>query len=271
LSTGGTARLQILHGNTACQHVVHFGGGTFTANAYSQARKRLPLRVYHRLLEQVAAATRKTTETASRWFGHRVWAVDGSSFSMPDTPALQAYFGQPGGQWPGCGFSVAKWLVLFDIATGMLLRSTTAPLRSHEMAWCREISDDLQAGDVVLGDRGFCSFAHLALLLGRSLHAVFRMHQKQIVDFTPGRLQATPRSWARNLEGLPHSRWVRAQGDLDQVVVWFKPKQKPTWRSQEDYSRLPAEITVRELRYGIETPGFRVREVTLVTTLRRAS
>ncbi len=25
--------LQILHGNTACQHVVHFGGRTFTDNA----------------------------------------------------------------------------------------------------------------------------------------------------------------------------------------------------------------------------------------------
>ncbi len=34
--------------------------------------------------------------------------MDGSSFSMPDTPELQAAFGQPGNQEPGCGFPVAK-------------------------------------------------------------------------------------------------------------------------------------------------------------------
>ena len=46
---------------------------------------------------------------------------------------------------------------------------------------------------MLVGDRGFCSFAHLALLLARGAHAVFRMHQKQIVDFTPGRPHASPR------------------------------------------------------------------------------
>ncbi|MCB9872696.1 MAG: hypothetical protein H6821_00835 [Planctomycetaceae bacterium] len=32
----------------------------------------------------------------ARWLGHRVFFADGSSFSMPDTPPLQAHFGQPG-------------------------------------------------------------------------------------------------------------------------------------------------------------------------------
>src|SRR5262249_61549988 len=87
--------LQILHGNTACQHVVQFGCWTFTDSAYCQARKRLPLRVYHRLLERTAAAARRATAEDWRWFGLRVWVVDGSSFSMSDTPELQAAFGQP--------------------------------------------------------------------------------------------------------------------------------------------------------------------------------
>ena len=50
--------LQVLHGNTACQHVVHFGGWSFTDSAYCQARKRLPLAVYHWLLEKVTATYR---------------------------------------------------------------------------------------------------------------------------------------------------------------------------------------------------------------------
>ena len=90
--------LQVLHGNTACSHVVHFGGWTFTDSAYCQARKRLPLALFHWLLERTAAVLRSATAAASQWRGHRVWLVDGSGFSMPDTPELQRHFGQPGGQ-----------------------------------------------------------------------------------------------------------------------------------------------------------------------------
>jgi hypothetical protein len=261
--------LQILHGNTACPHVVHFGQWAFTDSAYCQARKRLPLAVLHRLLERTAAVSRGATAGDARWRGHRTWLVDGSSFSMPDEPALQAHFGQPGGQRKGCGFPVAKWLALFDLTTGMLLRSATAPLRTHDMAQAPAIARALEPGDLVLGDRGFCSYAHRALLLGGGLHALFRVHQKQIVDFTPGRPRA--RRGSKDLPGLPHSRWVLAQGDSDQIVVWSKPKQKPSWMTEPEYAALPGEITVRELRYRVEVPGYRVREVTLVTTLLEAS
>jgi hypothetical protein len=262
--------LQVLHGNTACQHVVHFGGWTFTDSAYCQARKRLPLAVYHWLVERTASVMRAAPD-AARWLGHRVWVVDGSSFSMPDEPGLQRHFGQPGCQRKGCGFPVAKWLALFDVTSGMLLRSTTAPLRTHDMSQVGPISDGLEPGNVVLGDRGFCSYAHLAILLRRGLHAVFRIHQQQIVDFTPGRPTARRDGPYPRPQGLPSSRWVLAHGPQDQVVAWTKPTRRPVWMSEEEFAMLPAEITVRELRYRVETPGYRVREITLVTTLLDAS
>lgn len=258
--------LQILHGNTACQHVVQFGCRTFSDSAYCQARKRLPLRVLHRLLEWITRAERRATASGHRWFGHRVWVMDGSSFSMPDTPELQAAFGQPGNQQPGCGFPVAKWLALFDVGTGMLLRSSTAPLRSHEMSSCAAISDGLEAGDVVLGDRGFSSYAHTAILVGRGLHGLFRLHQRRAVDAPP----VGPRAGAREFDspaGLPGSRWAPARGESDRIVVWQKPKIKPTWMSAEAYAAVPAEVTVRVVRYRVESPGFRVGEVTVMTTL----
>ena len=166
--------LQVLHGNTACQHVVHFGRWNFTDSAYCAARKRLPLGALRRLAAQVAQRVRTSATAAATWHGHRVWLIDGSSFSMPDTPELQKAFGQPGGRRKGCGFPVAKFLALFDLATGLLLRVDPAPLRSHEMAQCAVATSGLLPGDVVLGDRGFCSYAHLAPLLDRHLHGVFR-------------------------------------------------------------------------------------------------
>jgi Transposase DDE domain len=265
--------LQILHGNTACQHTVHFGQWNFTDSAYCAARKRLPLGVLRRLAEWIAERFRTTTTAASTWYGHRVWLLDGSSFSMPDTPELQAAFGQPGGQKKGCGFPVAKFLGLFDLATGMLLRVEPAPLRSHEMSRCGVATAGLLAGDVVLGDRGFCSYAHIAILLNRKLHGVFRAHQRQIIDFTPGRPQAAVGKAKKPHEATirPHSRWVLSQGESDQVVIWYKPKIKPKWMSKDEYALLPEEIAVRELRYKVHAPGYRVGEVTLVTTLLEAS
>ena len=258
--------LQILHGNTACSHVVQFGRWTFSDSAYCQARKRLPLRVLHRLLEWITEATRRTTASTHRWFGHRVWVMDGSSFSMPDTPELQAAFGQPGNQKPGCGFPVAKWLALFDVGTGMLLRGAPAPLRSHEMARCPAISEGLEPGDIVMGDRGLSSYVHLAILAARDLHGLFRLHQRRIVDFAAGLARSDMREFD-SPAGLPGSRWAPAKADRDQIVVWHKPKSKPAWMSKADYAALPAELTVRVLRYRVESPGFRVGEVTVVTTL----
>ena len=50
--------LQILHGNTACSHVVHFGRWNFTDAAYCAARKRLPLAVLRRLAARIAERVR---------------------------------------------------------------------------------------------------------------------------------------------------------------------------------------------------------------------
>jgi hypothetical protein len=124
----------------------------------------------------------------------------------------------------------------------------------------------LTAGDVLVADRGFCSFAGLALVMSRGIHAVFRLHQKQIVDFTPGRAHAHPRR-SGVPKGMPRSRWIRAYGLTDQLVEYFKPARRPERMSAAEYQALPESIVVRELRYRIEVPGFRTHEVTLVTTL----
>ncbi len=262
--------LQILHGNTACSHTVHFGGWNFTDSAYCAARKRLPLGVIRRLAAWVAERFRQSTTAQATWRNHRVWLLDGSSFSMPDEPELQAAFGQPSGQRKGCGFPVAKFLALFDLATGMLLRVEPAPLRSHEMSRSAVATSGLLPGDIVLGDRGFCSYAHLAILLNRRLHGVFRTSTADR-RLHPGAAARGKAKGPHEATIRPHSRWVRSQGESDQVVIWHKPKRRPMWMSKEEYDALPGEITVREVRYRVHTPGYRVGEVTLVTTLLDAS
>ena len=54
--------LQILHGNTACSHLPRLVGQRFTAAAFCQARTRLPLGVWQRLLRQTSAVCEQTTQ-----------------------------------------------------------------------------------------------------------------------------------------------------------------------------------------------------------------
>jgi hypothetical protein len=185
---------------------------------------------------------------------------------MPDVPELQEHFGQPAGQRDGSGFPVAHLLALFHVGTGMLTEAIAGPLYTHDMSGVARLHPKLRQGDLLVGDRGFCSFAHLALLVARGVHGIFRVHQRQIVDFTPHRSHA-PTSPKRRTKGVPHSRWARGLGLTDQIVAWIKPEQRPEWMTAEPYAVLPAELLVRELRYRTGRAGFRVREVTLVTTL----
>jgi len=125
---------------------------------------------------------------------------------------------------------------------------------------------DRQA-DVVVADRGLCSCAHLAILVQAGVHAVLRVWARQIVDFTPGRPFVRP-SVRRTpaVKGLPRSRWLKALGIHDQLVVWLKPKTCPSWLTREALAALPDSLVLREVRYHIATPGFRTRQITLVTT-----
>ena len=261
--------LQVMHGNTACTELPHLSRLNFTAAAYCRARMRVKLEVLQRLLERCVKTAATQTNDAGRWFGRRVFFVDGSSFSMSDTPSLQAHFGQPGGQRKGCGFPVAHWLVMMHMSTGMITRMLTSPLRTHDMKRVTELHPELQSSDVLVADRGFCSYPHLCLLIARGVDALFRVHQQTIVDFTIGRAHAVPtKGKSARRKGLPRSKWIRRLGINDQIVQWFKnPQSKPVWMSDEQFTSLPDYITVRELRYQVHKKGFRVKQVTLVTTL----
>jgi hypothetical protein len=258
---------QILHGNTACSHLRHLAKIDFTDSAYCQARARLPVAFFHRLTRAVTGRCYADDDydPRTRWKGQRVFLLDGSTFSMPDTPELQESFGQPDAQAPGCGFPVAHLMTLFDARNGFLLRAIPAPYRTHDMAQATLTHSALDAGDVLVGDRAFCSYAHLALCRQRQLHGLFRAHQKLIIDFRPGRRYAAPGS--KGAKGLPHSRWLKRLGKHDQLVEYVKPSRRPTWMSPEQYASLPDRLVVRELRIQVQEPGCRTQQVTLVTTL----
>jgi len=268
--------LQVMACNTAMNHLRLLAGEVFSAAAYCEARMRLPLAAMQTLLRDSSVALRKAAAAAAGkasdgtdpglWHGLRAFLVDGSSTITPDTPGLQKAFGQPTNQKPGCGFPVPKLLALFDAFTGMVVEMLGFPLYTHEQSKVWMLHPLLTIGDLLVGDRGFCSFVHLAMLHARGVHGCFRCHQRQTVDFRPHR-KNRDNSPKNDRTGRPTSEFVRRLGKHDQVVRWKRPPARPAWMTAEQWEAMPEWLEVRELRYTLTNRGQRTRVVTIATTL----
>ncbi len=249
--------LQVLHGNTAILHLRHLARSAVNAAAYCKARMRIPLAVYETLLDHTARAASQGCQPV--FAALRVFLVDGASSLTPDTRSTRKLFKQPANLKPGCGYPMAKVLALFDAASGAILRPLICSLFVHEASNVWQLHPLLRGGDLLVGDRAFCSYVHLVMLHARGIFGLFRVQQRQQVDFRRGRKHGG--------KGQPKSRFIRKLGRYDQLVEWVKPKQKPKWMSKKQFAALPPSLLVRELRYKLEARGQRTRTVTIVTTL----
>jgi hypothetical protein len=215
--------------------------------AYCDARQRLPLKAIIRLVHQTAQTVDRGASESWLWKGRRVTLVDGTTASMPDTPENQKVYPQSRSQGIGLGFPLVRILVIISLATGVVRDLAMGPYRGKETgetALFRELMHSLETAEIVLGDRSFGSYFGIAALGQRGIDGVFRMHQARKFDFRRG----------------------RRLGVTDHVVTWSKPA-RPQWMDKDTYAQMPDSLNVRELRFKVKQPGFRVSEVVLVTTL----
>lgn len=248
---------QMLHPATSCREVVRqiqalfCGAGLSTTvdegtSAYCQARKRLPLPVLQRARAAAAQHAEKLLpQDRQVWRGWRLKVTDGSTLSLADTPANQRAYPQLASQKPGCGFPLLKIVGVFSLASGALLGYAKGNKHSGELPLLFRLRQLFQSGDLLLADRGFCSYVVLALLEMMGVASLFRLHQGRSHDLRGG---------------------IRL-GRNDRLVVWRKPQQKPRHLPKALWRRVPEELTVRVLRVKLAMAGFRTRSVTLVTTL----
>jgi IS4 transposase len=213
-------------------------------SAYCQARLRLPWDLLPRLRCALAARAERAREL---WRGFCVKVVDGTGITLPDTLKNQRAYPQPGGQKPGCGFPLLKLVGVFSLATGALLDYAKGHKHQHELGLLQRLLDTFKAGDLVLADRGFSTYALMALLRLRDVHSLFRLHQARPRDFRKG----------------------KRLGKDDRLLLWGKPDpwQKPRFIPQSLWRRLPKHLSVRMVRFTLGIPGYRTQSVTLITTL----
>ncbi len=90
---------------------------SLNTGGYAKARQRLPEAVLCQLFEHTGEALCAEATDACLWQGRVVKILDGSNVLMADTVANQAAYPQPKNQQAGCGFPIAKLVVVFSLAT----------------------------------------------------------------------------------------------------------------------------------------------------------
>lgn len=212
---------------------------------YCTARDDLP----EEACQQLVRETGKMPEAPQEWLWHgrNVVVVDGSTLTMADTAENQAEYPQSSSQRPGCGFPIARIVVLFSLSVGTVLDAAIGRYQGQqtgENTVFRTLHAVLRLGDIVLADRCYSGWWDLALLLRRDADVVVRKHQMRDTDFRTG----------------------QRLGKDDHLVAWPKPP-RPSWMSKEEYDSLPDHLTLREVRVRVQQRGFRTKEVIVVTSL----
>jgi hypothetical protein len=228
--------IQVLSGNCAIAALRQLAGFDFAPSSYSEARDRLPLALLQSLLHWMHEQAERSLGLV-KTIGQRVLIVDSSTYSMPDTDELRGHFGMPACAREGVGYPMAKLMGLLDAATGMFVSLLALPLFQHDMRGVIGVHPMLRAGDILLGDRAFCSFAHFALLQARGVFACVRLHQRR--------------------------KTAKGNG----VQRWHKTGKAPAWMKPEGFARLPKFLDVRIVRYTVEQKGYRTKHVIVATTL----
>jgi hypothetical protein len=215
--------------------------------AYCRARARLP----EELLKQLTRSTgRQLLEQAPKawlWKDRPVKVVDGTGISMPDTEANQKAYPKSKKLAPGVGFPVLRLVVVFSLAVGTVLEAAMGAFQGKgtgELSLFRQLAEQFERGDIVLGDRLYGTYWNVAQGLVNGVDFVVRLHA--------GRTPV----------------WFRGRGHRkDNRRVWWHKPPRPDWMGEADYERLPQKIRLRAVRIDVRQKGFRTRRLVLITTL----
>jgi len=216
-------------------------------SAYCQARLRLPTQTIKDINTHLVARLQANTPADALWRGRRVKLVDGTGISMPDTAANQALYPQSSSQKPGCGFPMMNLVGIFCMSSGALLEVAHGARRIHETKLLASLWHTVEKGDLLVEDRGFCSFGIAATLYSRGADVLMRLTEKRCRQAIGSQL---PKG-----------------GDCDLLITWKRPSQPPPSMSQQEFELLPQSLTVRIVRMDLRRAGFRTQSITLVTTL----
>jgi len=149
-----------------------------TKGALSRARQKLNPWAFQRLNEVVVDTFYRKVEYYG-WGGHRLLSADGSTLVLPNHPTVKAEFGEypVGPKSDGQKRSMARCSMLYDVFNQITLDAQLAPYSDSEQAMLLKHIEKTRAGDLLLLDRNYPSFALFFLLKARGVEFCVRMKE----------------------------------------------------------------------------------------------
>lgn len=131
---------------------------TLTKSAISQARREVGAGVLKQLYEEQVKPIDPPGMPGVWYRGHRLMALDGSAFDMPDEVGNAERFGYATTPRGEAGFPQLRLVALVECGTHVLCHARSGPYAEGEMSLAKAVASRAEASMLILADRGFFGF-----------------------------------------------------------------------------------------------------------------
>jgi Transposase DDE domain len=226
---------------TLADHLFQLFREPLADSSWSDRRLRLPWEIFAELMRRALrprATARQHREAF--WRGWRLVALDGTQFSLINTPQITATLKKAATRRGRAAFAKITTAVLLEVGLHNPLAAAIGRDGESEWALAQRLLAQLPKGALLLGDRlyGVAAFAVEALTVCRRVGSHFLLRARR--DIKP-RLVKTLRDGSRLVRVPVHPRHNRHR-----VVAW---------------------LDLREIRVRVGRTGHRAHELRLWTTL----
>jgi hypothetical protein len=211
--------------------------GTVTASAYSQARNKLRHTAFKELSEDIVDLYYNDPDNIKLWKGYRLLGVDGSVIILPKSSAITEEFGDIINNHPthGWNYSSCLFVCCYDVLNTLALSSKLVNNKTYESDVAVDLLDKTKSNDILIYDRGFCSYKFPATLQQKNRNFIIRCKKRSFSAFDP---------------------FFRGEA-TDEIVTLNMPNAK-TQKDKEGMKELPLSITVRIIAVTLSTGEIEV-------------
>lgn len=200
-------------------------------SAITQARARLGQAPLQWLFEQTANAWCGQEKVANQWKGLSLWAVDGTTFRVPDSPENREHFGaQRYASGKVASYPQVRAVSLTALPTHLVSAIEFGPYGQNEMLYAKALMGRIEDHSLTVFDKGFVS---AEILLGLSAAGCERHYlipaksntQFEVLSGTPEdcrvRLRISPQARAKapDLPNVWEARAIRVESAHGQSRV----------------------------------------------------
>jgi hypothetical protein len=192
---------------------------------YCKARQRFPVEMVSSLVKTTGSLIEAAIPGHWRKQDRRIYIVDGTTTTLPDTEKNQEQYPQQRSQKPGLGFPICRIVAATCLTTGAVVDAAMGAYKgkgASEHTLFRSMLPNFQNGDMLIGDALYGSYFILAECVQRGIDVIFEQNgaRKRTIDFRKG----------------------KKLGREDHLICLKKPAMRPYWMSEKRYKIEPDEL-----------------------------